>query len=310
MTGDARGAELCDAARALSPAVALLLMLASAAIHAAWNTALRRHPDAPAGGLLFLLSGAAFTGLLAIVDAGFVERAHQLRLSLVWGLAAGASEGFYLMALSRALSIGPLAAVYAVSRGAPLLILWPLSHFLLGEPITATAVLAVAVLLAGVGVLLPSRAGGHTTTRVGYVWAVITAAFNCTNSLVYKAALNDGAAVLPLFAVGLVVAFPIAASVLAPWGRGFIHAASLRLRAAFHVQPRAVGLGGIGFAASFLLALFTMRWQGAAWVLTMRNVSIAFAPLVAWIFLHEHPSRRAIAGVVLVFAGAFILRLA
>jgi drug/metabolite transporter (DMT)-like permease len=66
----------------------------------------------------------------------------------------------------------------------------------------------------------------------------------------------------------------------------------------------------VACAGSFLLALFTMRYQGAAWVLTLRNASIGFAQLLGWVVLREMPSGRAFAGVLLVFGGCLILGLA
>ena len=53
-----------------------------------------------------------------------------------------------------------------------------------------------------------------------------------------------------------------------------------------------------------------LHTQGAAWVLTLRNLSMALAPLVAWAALGERPSPRGFTGVLLVFAGALSLGLA
>ncbi len=274
-------------------------MLVSAVLHAAWNVLLRRHPDAPAAVLLFM-GGACAVALGASLAGPWTP-------ALWWGVAAGASEGAYIFALGRAMRIGPLAAVYAVSRGLPLLLLWPLSHALLGEAVSLRAAAAVAVLLAGLLVLTPGRA---TTTREGYLWAALTAVFNCSNSLIYKAAIVRGAPVLPLIGLAFLIALPLAATGLAPWGRGFFTAASPRLVKAWKAVPGMPLPGALALLGSFALAVSALGAQGAAWVLTLRNMSIGLAPLLAWAALGERPSPRALAGVLLVFAGALSLGLA
>jgi transporter family protein len=180
---------------------------------------------------------------------------------------------------------------------------------LLGEPVTTAAAGAVLVLLLGVAVLAPGAGEGRTTTRAGYLWAAVTAVFNATNSLVYKSALSHGAQVLPLFAVALLVAFPVALLALAPLQRGFAAAVVARLRAALAGHELALALGAVGYSSSFVLALLAMRSEGAAWVLTLRNVSIAFAALFAWALLGERPSARATAGLMMVVTGAILLGL-
>lgn len=295
----------------MSPTLALLLMVLSAALHAIWNVALRRHPDAPAAVLLFLLGAAALMLFAALVDTFFFERdANALRVAFLWSLLAGLTEGIRFAALARAIRIGPLASVYTVSRGVPLLALWPASVLLFNERVDLRTVLAVLVLLAGLLVLSPRRddAAGETTTRAGYLWAVVAAAATVVYNLAYKAALVRGAPVLPLFGAALIVAAPISAAGLSPW-ESSLDALAHRMARAFHAGPQIILIGSIAFGGSFLAALYTMKPQGAAWVMTMRNLSIALAPLLAWAVLRERPSRRTLVGVAVVFAGALALGL-
>lgn len=279
-------------------------MLISAALHAGWNLAMRRHGDAPAASVL--LVGLSCSVTLAITLLGGANPA-QLRVAFEWGLLAGLSEGLYFIALGRALRIGPLAPVYTISRGLPLLALWPISYALLGEEITWRAAIAVGLLLAGLVALLPTQSSPAATTSRGYLWAVATAACNVTNALVYKAAVARGAPPLPLFAAALLVAAPLALVTLVKWRPGGIEEGAHRLAKAWLTSPLLITLGAIAFTGSFLLALFTMRTQGAAWVLTLRNASIAFAQVLGWSVLRELPSQRAFAGVAMVFAGALVL---
>src|SRR2546422_1068909 len=91
------------APRASSPAGrgamdrAVLIMLVSAALHATWNTAMRRHRDARAASVLLLGMSCCVT--LAVSLLGGAEPA-SLKLAFEWGLLAGLSEGLYFITLS------------------------------------------------------------------------------------------------------------------------------------------------------------------------------------------------------------------
>ncbi len=283
---------------------AVPIMLVSALLHAGWNLAMRRHGDAPAATVLLLGISCCVTLAISLLGG---PSAAALKLAFEWGLLAGLSEGLYFISLGRALHIGPLAPVYTISRGLPLLVLWPVSHFLLGEVVTWRAAIAVALLLAGLIALLPTQSQGTSTTNRGYLWAVATAVFNASNGLVYKSAVVHGAPLLPLFGAAFLVATPIAFSTLLPWRRGGVEETAHRLARAWLSGSRAITFGAMACTGSFLIALYMMRFHGAAWVLTLRNASIAFAQILGWAVLREMPSRRAFGGVALVFAGAIVL---
>jgi drug/metabolite transporter (DMT)-like permease len=279
-------------------------MLLSAALHAGWNLLMRRHYDAPAATVLLMALACCVTLAVSLLGP---SHPGELRLAFEWGLLAGLSEGLYFVTLGRALHIGPLAPVYTVARGLPLVVLWPASHWLLGERIDLRAIAALTLLLTGLFALIPTQASPLTTTRRGYLWAVATAVFNATNAIVYKAAVVRGAPPLPLFGAALIVATPLAMSTLASWKHGGAEELARRLGRAWLSGQLSIVIGAVACTGSFLIALNMMRYQGAAWVLTLRNASIAFAQILGWAVLREMPSRRAFTGVLLVFGGALVL---
>jgi len=57
---------------------------------------------------------------------------------------------------------------------------------------------------------------------------------------------------------------------------------------------------------AFLCYLVALRTSSSAAVLTLRNTSIVFTFLLGWV-LGERPSRRQVAGAVLVSLGAVLL---
>src|SRR5215218_5834704 len=128
------------------PASALLLALASAVLHAAWNLLLARARDVQAA--------AASTFLVSVVVA--------LPFALVWwradasvwpyALASTLLEIVYVVALALAYRGGEVSFVYPLTRGlAPVLAL-VLGALVLDDAVSATA--AVGVLLVAFGVVL------------------------------------------------------------------------------------------------------------------------------------------------------------
>jgi uncharacterized membrane protein len=283
----------------LSPATATALILVSALLHAAWNVFLRKQRDTTACACVVILGSALLAGAAALVDT---RPAHsEIQASLAFGAVAGVFEALYFLALARALARAPVGPVYAMSRGLPLLLVWPASHFFLKESVSLGGTLAVVTLLGGLLLLLP-RSDAHPTEGHGLAWAVATAACIAVGQIVYKVALSHGAVPAWLFATSMAVAFPLTTLALRD--------PLPRLLGVIRRAPLGMSLAALACAASFLLSLWVLRGQGAAWVLTLRNSSIAFVQLLGWIALRERPAPRALAGVALIFGGALWLGLA
>jgi drug/metabolite transporter (DMT)-like permease len=273
---------------------AVLLITLSAALHAAWNYAVRRHGSVRAATAILVMGSVAITLPLALAFSG-----AGWGRALPWGVLAGLGEAAYFFTLGRALEIGPLAAVYTVSRGSSMLLVWPASHLLMGEPIGLRAVGAVAALILGLWLLAPSRGEpGVTGSRAGYFWALACGLCIAAFQLLYKGAENAGSNPLQLFAVSMATSLPVLLLGLGGVGS---------LRAALRVRPALLVFGSCALTASFLLSLFVLQSHGAAWVMTLRNSSVAFAQLFGWALLGERPTARAGAGVALVFADAMLL---
>ncbi len=279
--------------------LAVALMLLSALLNAGWNFAVRRHGDAEAATALVVLGSLGWALLSTPLWPLPVDAVDR---SIAFGVLAGVSEGFYFVALGRALRIGPLGAVYTITRGASLLLLWPLSHLLLREPAGSRSFVAVALLLAGLLLLAPSGPG-RATGRAAYGWAALCACFIVTNHLIYKEGLARGGAPVPLYAIALATSLPI---VLAGLGRGRAARLARALRPG-DGRRALVLFGSAAVAASFLIALYVLQRHGAAWMMTVRNSSIAFAQLFGWTLLGERPRPAAAGGVALVFAGALLI---
>jgi drug/metabolite transporter (DMT)-like permease len=274
------------------PATALLLVLASAALHALWNALLKgaRDPEAASLGIL-AAAILATASLLPWVPGPLFPRPA----ALAWALTAGIAEGCYFGTLGRALARAPLGWSYAWMRGGALLLVWPVSVLCLGEalqPLSAPSVAAVCLGLALMGARSVRGVGPD-----GLFWAGVTGVAIAGYTLCYKASLAHGANPVALFATSMAVALllQLAARRHAPNRFGLAGAG----RAGLGLTV----LGGLLCSASFLLYLKALALQGAGAVTTLRNTSIVFALVFARV-LGEKPPPRHWAGAVLVAAGA------
>jgi len=275
--------------------VALVLVLSSAFLHASWNALLKRHPN-PEVGVVSVISISVVGG--GLWTLGMRGQAFPTASGLAWALVAGACEGIYLAALSRALKQAPLGLAYTVSRGGAMLLVWPVSVLWLGEAVSGWMV-AGAVLL-GVGLMVMNLTRPTGSAATGVAWAALAAVCIASYHLAYKLSLGEGAQPPALFATGLLVALPVLVLERARklgW-------ATLTREA--RVRPGLVVFTGIICTLSFALLLSALGSSGAGVVLTLRNTSITFALGLAAL-QGERLERRQLAGAGLVAVGAVLL---
>jgi drug/metabolite transporter (DMT)-like permease len=275
---------------------AALIVLLSAFLHALWNALVKRDANPRSAGLAVLAVATAVAGVLAVLSP---RVAFPTSASIGWGLAAGFFEGTYFTALGLALARGSLGSVYTASRGGAMLVTWPISVMLLGEPLSWQSWLGAITIAAGLALATIKPRERTASAGAGMGWAAVSAASIAGYHLCYKVALTAGAEPRSLFAVALACALPINAASMGKetWRGGVL---------ALRDHPLRILAGGVTCTASFVLLLQALAVTGAGAVLTLRNTSVLFAQLFA-LLAGERPSRRAIGGATLVVAGAALL---
>ncbi|MEO7094078.1 MAG: EamA family transporter, partial [Polyangiales bacterium] len=221
---------------------------------------------------------------------------------LLWTLAAGVAEAIYFGTLARALDLGRLGAVYTVSRGGAVLVVWPLSIVLFSEIATATSAAGSVLVLFGLGLSsLGSTGGGNQRHRAGIAWAAACAISIAGYHLSYKAALLSGGNPSATFAVSLGLSAVISVIRIGSEGRRTL-VTVVRARA-----PRIL-LMGVVCGGSFLILMEALARGGSGYVLTLRNTSVLFAAGLAWT-IGERPRGSEMIGAVFVAAGAVLMSL-
>lgn len=277
-------------------------VLLSALLHALWNALLRLEKDKDRA----LVAAVSVATLLAIVvasirwlAAGVVPFATVE--SVAWTVGAGVLEWIYFASLAKALDRGPLGAVYTVSRGGAILVVWPISIVLFAEPLTLTSAAGSAVVLGGLALAGMGAGTTRETRTAALAWAVACAVAIAGYHLAYKGAMAAGGSASAVFAVALAVATSINITRLGAEGRRVV-GTLLRTR-----LPRVI-LMGVICGGSFLILMEALASGGAGYVLTLRNTSVLFATGLAFL-IGERPRRPEILGSILVAAGAVLMAL-
>ena len=275
-------------------------VLISALTHALWNALLRLEKDKDRA----LVGAIGVASLLAIVVAAIRFAVTGVPLfattpALLYTLLAGFLEWLYFTALARALATGPLGTVYTISRGGAVLVIWPASVVLFGEPVTITAAIGAGVVCGGLALSSHTTGDARTAQRGAVFWAALCAIAIAGYHLAYKAGLEAGASPSASFALSLAFATLINIVRLGGEGRA---AARMILR----TRLGRVVLMGVVCGGSFLILIEALASGGAGFVLTLRNTSVLFAIGFAAL-IGERPRAVQISGAVLVALGAVLI---
>jgi len=266
-------------------APALALVLASAAVHALWNTLLADAEDRHASAAVSLLAGAALFAPVAAVTWE-VDGAAVPFIAVSAGL-----ELAYFGLLATAYGRADLTFVYPVARGSAPAIVLLVSVAALGVDLSLPQAAGVLVVAAGV-VLVGGVARVGDRGALGL--AVGVGACIAAYTLVDDRGLEHAVA-LPYFeAVLVLTAIPYALAVAARGGGGALRRAA---------TPRTL-VAGAGMFAAYALALAALELAEAAPVAALRETSVVMATLAAVAMGRERPRASRLAGAVAVVAGA------
>ena len=266
------------------PALALLLTLGAAVVHALWNQLLAGSGSAHARTAVGMLIGSVVFLPLAFRDPHIDPRA--------WGLIAASVvvELAYFATLAAAYERAPMGVVYPVARGsAPVLVL-VVSTVVLGERVTVAG--AVGIVLIVAGILLVRGFTG--TVRLRHLaLALAIGAFIAGYTLIDAAGLRYASPGVYLEVVFVAVAVAYSAGLTVRSGFGSLRA----------VLDWRTAVAGIGMFAAYGLVLLALTLAPAPPVAATRETSVVIAIIVLAGTRQERvtPLRRV--GAVLGWAG-------
>ena len=284
--------------------MALILLLASAGLHAAWNLLLKRSEDRAA--FLWWSHAVAAVALLPIVLASADWRLPRTTWPVL--LVSGLAEAGYVIDLARAYDAAELSVVYPVSRGAAPLLVVIGGALALDERLPLLGYAGVLAVAAGVFLTAaPSRSEwtrafrGHRAGALGL--SLLTAAFIAAYTVADRAGLRHVDPIV--WTLGVFIAMEL---LLAPYFlAGRRRDATL---AEWRRRPGLAALAGVLVLGTGLLVMAALALTSASYVGAVRAISVVFAAALGWLVLDEDWGARRLAASIVVFVGVACLSLA
>ncbi|MCH8187316.1 MAG: EamA family transporter [Proteobacteria bacterium] len=272
----------------------VVLVLAAALLHAAWNSLVKMSGDTVSVAALIVVGcGVLAAPTLFVVARPAPEAWPMLAASAVLHLG-------YVVFLGKAYQHGDLSQVYPIARGSAPVLLALLAFAVLGEALSSITIAAIAVISTGVISLTLRRRQAHNDGRP-VLFALGTAVFIASYTLVdgygARVAGSPHAYAAWSFVVSGAVIF---VAVLAYRRRRFLdHAVS--------IWPRALAGSAMALVA-YWIVIWALAQGPMAPVAALRETSVIFAALFGAVLLREPFGRLRFAAAALVAAGVVLLQ--
>lgn len=273
------------------------VVLFSAALHAGWNTLVKRSGDSLVTTAVIMGTGSAVCALLL----PWVE--PPARASWPYIAVSVLLHNVYFALLLRAYRFGDLSQAYPIARGTSPLIVAAGSAVLLGESLAALQVGGVLLVAGGIASLASFGRAWATVDGRAVPWAlacgVSIGAFSLVDALGVRASQR------PLsFAVWLTAYEALPLLVFAAWRRR--HALAESIAASGWSAP----VGGLLAASAYAIALWAYAHAPAAPVAALRETSVVMAALMGALRLGEPFGLRRVLAAAVVVLGVAVLNLA
>ena len=271
--------------------------LTSAALHAAWNAAVKVSPQ-PTQAMTAQMVGSAVLALPALFWTGLPAMSAWpwMAASTLLGMGAVAS-------LLRAYEHGGFGVVYPMTRASSVLLVLPLAAAAAGEWPTPLGLVGVGLVSMAVMVLALGKGNGaaRSMTRPALVWTLTAAAF--TAGYIVCDGQGVRAAQSPLaYGFSLSIINGVLWAVVQ-------HRSGLRLGALAAAQWRQGLLLALAAMVSYLLILWVWMHAPIALGSALRDTSAVFATVISLTVLKEPFARRVLLAVGLAIAGSMLIRL-
>jgi drug/metabolite transporter (DMT)-like permease len=279
------------------PAHAVYIVLFAALLHASWNVIVKSGEDTLLTAVMITSAAAA----LAALALPFLSQ--PAAVSWPYIAASVSLQTLYYALLAAAYRRADMSHAYPIMRGSAPLIVAAVSAWLIGESVSGTRWLGIALICGGV-LGLAAHAPVQTThqrsaSALALANACVIAGYTVIDGLGVRRSGAPAAYTLWIFLLT---------------GIEMLLWISIWRRREFGAYVRGKWLqalaGGAGTLVSYVLALWAMTLAPVALVAALRETSILFATVISALVLKERVTLQRLAGTGLIIAGAVALRLA
>jgi len=279
------------------PILAIILLFASATLHALWNFLLKSSQEKYiAMGWQVIISG--IMSLVLVFFTGLPPKSMWLFAVLSMTL-----EAIYFILLSVAYTSHDFSLVYPIARGAApaLLVLW--SAIFLHEKLTFGGYLGLAMITLGI-ISIGATTLIQNQDEKPHLKGILTALSVSLIISIYT--LIDGTAVkngppLP-YALSMFVMVPFVTTPYLTQHYGWSH-----FLVAWNKNRAYLLLGGALGIVAYLLALFAYSFAPLSYSGAIREVSAVIGAFFGWKFLNEQMGGIRVVGAAIVFTGVLVI---
>jgi drug/metabolite transporter (DMT)-like permease len=286
---------------------ALAFVLTSAVMHASWNFLVKRSRDK----VLFFWA-MAVVGLIGLTIPGVIFAIVDGFTPTMLGLASVSVclHASYAVTLTASYKYGDLSSVYPISRGMGPALVPLLAVVLLGETVSAVAVVGIVLVVLGIYAIHidqrflrdfshPLKMLAQPGTRLAFLTGLIIAGYTISDKTALNHDLNP--VTLSLFDVTGNVLGLLPAVIVATWSE---------LRREWDLDRRRIVGAGILAPAGYLLVLIALTTTRVSYIAPSREVGIVVGTAMGVLLLHEGFGLSRIWGSTLVVAGVVTIAVA
>lgn len=272
---------------------ALLLLFASASLHALWNLLLKQSQEKYiAMGWQVILGG--IMAFLLLLFIGLPPRS-------MWGFAliSMTLEAVYFILLSNAYTDNDFSLVYPIARGTAPAFLMVWSVTCLREDLTPGGMLGILLIVCGmivIGMTSLVHARGSRIPHKGVLTALAVALIISLYTLIDGTAVKHGPPVPYALTMFMLVPFLTTAYNLRRFGWK-------RFAAAWNGPRLPLILAAVLGIVAYLLALFAYTLAPVGYSGAIREMSVVIGAFFGWQFLGEKMGGMRVLGSVIIFAG-------
>lgn len=275
------------------PLPALLLLFASASLHALWNLLLKRAQEKYITMGWMVLLGGVFSGIL-LLFIGLPPRSLWTYIAVSTAL-----EAVYFILLSNAYTDHDFSLVYPIARGTAPAFLMVWSVLFLREDPTPGGILGILLIVGGmivIGTTSLVQTQGRRVRLTGIFTALTVALVISLYTFVDGSAVQNSSP-LP-YALTMFALVPILTTTYNLRRFGW-----KRFLSAWDGPRLPLILASILGVVAYLLALFAYTIAPVSYSGAIREMSVVIGAFLGWQFLGEEMGGMRVLGSIIIFAG-------
>jgi len=275
------------------PVTAILLLFASASLHALWNLILKRSEEKYIAMGWQVIVGGIFA-LFLLAFSGIPPRP-------IWPilLVSVLLETIYFILLSNAYTDHDFSLVYPIARGTAPAFLLTWSVILLKEKTTIGGMIGIGLIICGmiiIGATSLIRKRGSKLHIKGILTALSVAAMISMYTFVDGFAVKNASPLTYGLAMFALVPIPTTIFNLRKYGWD-------KFSSAWHASRLTLSLAAILGVFSYLFALIAYARAPVSYSGAIREVSVVIGAFLGWKFLGENMGGTRVLGAVIIFSG-------